>query len=70
MYKVLKTNFLIDLQFLIFLLDWDKEHISEPPPTKHISIQDLNNIATGEKTLKDFIPKVMSHSIGKIYVSK
>ena len=44
-------------------MDWDKENITEPPPTKHISVEDLNKIATGEKDLTDFIPKVMSHSI-------
>ena len=47
-------------------MDWDKENITEPPPTKHISIDDLNKIANGEKDLKEFIPKVMSHSIGKM----
>ena len=46
-----------------FVTDWDKENITEPPPTKHISIDDLNKIATGEKNLTCFIPKVMSHSI-------
>ena len=44
-------------------LDWDKENITEPPPTKHISIDDLKKIANGEKYLTEFIPKVMSHSI-------
>ena len=44
-------------------LDWDKENITEPPPTKHISIDDLEKIANGEKNLTEFIPKVMSHSI-------
>ena len=48
-----------------FFTDWEKENITEPPATKHISIDDLNNIATGEKDIKDFIPKVMCHSIGK-----
>ena len=51
-------------KYIVFS-DWDKENISEPPPTKHISIEDLNKIVTGEKNLTCFIPKVMSHSIGK-----
>ena len=46
-----------------FFTDWDKENVSEPPPTKHISEDDLNKIATGEKNITAFIPKVMSHSI-------
>ena len=41
------------------------ENISEPPPTKNISIEDLKKIGNGEKNLTDFIPKVMCHSIGK-----
>ena len=69
MRKILKSNS-FSIIMIFILLDWDKEHISETPPTKHISIQDLNNIATGEKNLKDFIPKVMSHSIGKIHAFK
>ena len=48
---------------LFFLSDWDKENITEPPPTKNISIEDLNKIASGEADLTEFIPKVMSHSI-------
>ena len=39
------------------------ENISEPPPTKNISIEDLKKIGKGEKDLTDFIPKVMCHSI-------
>ena len=46
------------------MINWD-ENISEPPPTKNISVGDLRKIGTGEKILTDFIPKVMSHSIGK-----
>ena len=46
------------------MIDWD-ENISEPPPTKKISIEDLKKIGSGEKQLTDFIPKVMCHSIGK-----
>ena len=46
------------------MIDWD-ENISEPPPTKMISIEDLKMIGSGEKKLTDFIPKVMCHSIGK-----
>ena len=46
------------------MIDWN-ENISEPAPTKAISIDDLIKIGTGEKKLTDFIPKVMSHSIGK-----
>ena len=47
------------------MIDWD-ENITEPPPTKSISIEDLKMIGNGEKNLIDFIPKVMCHSIGKI----
>ena len=46
------------------MIDWDK-NISEPPPTKTISVEDLKKIGSGEKSLTDYIPKVMSHSIGK-----
>ena len=46
------------------MIDWD-ENITEPPPTKKISIEDLKKIGSGEKILTDFIPKVMCHSIGK-----
>ena len=46
------------------MINWD-ENISEPPPTKNISIEDLKKIGNGEKDLTDFIPKVMCHSIGK-----
>ena len=46
------------------MIDWD-ENITEPPPTKTISNEDLVKIGTGEKHLTDFIPKVMCHSIGK-----
>ena len=45
------------------MIDWDD--VSEPPPTKSISIADLRKIGSGEKDLTDFIPKVMCHSIGK-----
>ena len=48
---------------IFFLTDWDKENITEPPATKQISMDDLKKIATGEKHLTEFIPKVMSHSI-------
>ena len=48
------------------MIDWDK-NISEPPPTKSISVEDLKKIGSGEKSLTDFIPKVMCHSIGKKY---
>ena len=48
---------------LFYISDWDKENITEPPPTKHISLEDLNKIATGDKNITSFIPKVMSHSI-------
>ena len=54
----------------LFLTDWDKENITEPPPTKHISLEDLNKISSGEKHLAEFIPKVMSHSIGKQHAFK
>ena len=46
------------------MINWDK-NISEPPPTKSISVDDLRKIGNGEKKLTEFIPKVMSHSIGK-----
>ena len=46
------------------MIDWD-DNISEPPPTQSISVEDLKKIGSGEKSLTDFIPKVMSHSIGK-----
>ena len=46
------------------MIHWD-ENISEPPPTKNISAEDLKKIGNGEKKLTDFIPRVMSHSIGK-----
>ena len=46
------------------MITWDK-NITEPPPTKSISIEDLKMIGNGDKKLSDFIPKVMSHSIGK-----
>ena len=45
------------------MIDWDG-NITEPPPTKAISIEDLEKIGSGEKNLTDFIPKVMCHSIG------
>ena len=48
------------------MIDWD-DNISEPPPTKNISIEDLKKIGSGEKLLTDFIPKIMCHSIGKKY---
>ena len=48
------------------MVDWSKkENLTENPATKHISYNDLLKIGTGEKILTDFIPKVMSHSIGK-----
>ena len=48
------------------MVDWsNKENLSENPATKHISEDDLLKIGTGEKNLKEFIPKVLSHSIGK-----
>ena len=46
------------------MIHWD-ENITEPPPTKSISLMDLKKIGSGEKKLTDFIPKVMCHSIGK-----
>ena len=46
------------------MIAWDK-NITEPPPTKSISIDDLIMIGNGEKKLTDFIPKVMCHSIGQ-----
>ena len=46
------------------MINWD-DNISEPPPTQSISVEDLKKIGSGEKSLTDFIPKVMSHSIGK-----
>ena len=46
------------------MIDWET-NITEPPPTKAISIEDLEKIGSGEKKLTDFIPKVMCHSIGK-----
>ena len=46
------------------MIDWD-ENITEPPPTKSISVEDLKKIGSGEKKLTEFIPKVMCHSIGK-----
>ena len=51
------------------MINWD-ENISEPPPTKCISVDDLRKIANGEKNLTDFIPKVMCHSIGKKYAPR
>ena len=51
------------------MITWDK-NITEPPPTKSISIEDLKLIGNGEKKLSDFIPKVMCHSIGKILANK
>ena len=45
------------------MIEWD-ENITEPPPTKQISIEDLKKIGNGQKKLTDFIPKVMCHSIG------
>ena len=48
------------------MVDWsNKENLTENPATKHISEYDLLKIGTGEKNLMQFIPKVMSHSIGK-----
>ena len=46
------------------MINWD-ENISEPPPTKNISIEDLKKIGSGEKKLTNFIPKIMCHSIGR-----
>ena len=46
------------------MINWDK-NVTEPPPTKSISIVDLKKIGSGEKHLTDFIPKVICHSIGK-----
>ena len=46
------------------MIDWD-DSVTEPPPTKKISVEDLKMIGTGEKNLTEFIPKVISHSIGK-----
>ena len=46
------------------MINWD-DNISEPPPTQSISVDNLKKIGSGEKSLTDFIPKVMSHSIGK-----
>ena len=46
------------------MINWD-ENVTEPPPTKSISIVDLKKIGSGEKSLTDFIPKVICHSIGK-----
>ena len=51
-------NFII---ICFFPLDWNKEPMSEPPPTKTISNDDLMKIGSGEKKLEDFIPKVFSH---------
>ena len=48
------------------MVDWSKkENLTENPATKHISYDDLLKIGTGEKNLTEFIPKVISHSIGK-----
>ena len=47
------------------MVDWsNKENVTENPATMHISNDDLLKIASGEKNLIEFIPKVMSHSIG------
>ena len=46
------------------MINWD-ENVTEPPPTKSISIVDLKKIGSGEKNLTDFIPKIICHSIGK-----
>ena len=51
------------------MIDWD-DNITEPPPTKQISIEDLKKIGNGQKKLTDFIPKVMCHSIGKTIAFK
>ena len=45
------------------MIDWSKETITEPPPIKKVSIEDLEKLANGEKKLTEFIPKVVSHSI-------
>ena len=48
------------------MVDWsNKKNLTENPATQHISNDDLFKIGTGEKNLTEFIPKVMSHSIGK-----
>ena len=53
------------------MVDWSrKENLTENPATKHISNDDLFKIGTGEKNLIEFIPKVMSHSIGKRHAFK
>ena len=53
------------------MVDWsNKENLTENPATKHISYNDLLKIGTGEKNLTEFIPKVMSHSIGKKHAIK
>ena len=50
------------------MVDWsNKKNLTENPATQHISNDDLFKIGTGEKNLTEFIPKVMSHSIGKMY---
>ena len=50
------------------MVDWSKkENLTENPATQHISNDDLFKIGTGEKNLIEFIPKVMSHSIGNIH---
>ena len=49
------------------MVDWsNKKDLTENPATQHISNDDLIKIGTGEKNLTEFIPKVMSHSIGKV----
>ena len=43
------------------MINWDNETITEPPPTKNISNDDLLKIGNGEKKLEDFIPKIFCH---------
>ena len=53
------------------MVDWsNKGNLTENPATMHISNDDLMKIGSGVKNLIEFIPKVMSHSIGKIHAFK
>ena len=43
------------------MINWNNETITEPPPTKSISNDDLLKIGNGSKKLEEFIPKIFCH---------
>ena len=45
-----------------YVIDWEKESITEPRPTMTISVDDLEDIGNGKQKLEDFISKIICHS--------